>query len=649
MPDDPTLEQFLARVAAINPFLDNRVNGPAPAGQDVAEVHRGPFERLTGLAGEALQARCGLGAVLWGEAGVGKSHLLARLQRWAEDGGAFLVYLHNLQAAPDALPRSLVNAVVSRLSGGRRANFGFTPLYQLVRAGLIEAAGGVGTYSWRQLEQHHASWLDHLGPSGGDRLVQEVLFSFFRSAAHAGQGQKDDGVAGLAVRWLAGQALDPLESRFLGLPPGRHREEPQALEDAQQLKQVLVALSRLALAQGRPFLLALDQVDNLEPEQFAALSRFLEAVLDLAVNMLVITTGVRPTLDRWRQEGVVQSSAWDRIGQFEIALLPLPSPQAERLVQARVDDFLAPFAALGPVDDKRRDDRLFPLGRDWSKGHLLSRIEVRPRDAISLAREGWRKEQLALGRLGGADWLAGWPHKLGRLDDEGPALTPEQEQALLDQEVDREREAARARLLAEPAGLPPDGDRLASIVFDLLQQCRTAGVVPELANVQRLPPPRPGAQPTYHVQVQTQAPAGIQTTGLLVLTAGNATSAAGFLRRLLEDARPLDRVLLVTDVRVGLPLGERGQEYLTALRGQNSPELVEMEMHFTDVVDLEALHAVAGRARSGDVELDVPGGRRRPVTADEVVASHARRGRYLASALLRELVRASDPVLPLEG
>ncbi len=433
MPDEMTVDQLLARIATVNPFLDNRVNGPAPAGQDVAEVHHAAFERLTELAHQACQAGRGLGAVLWGEAGIGKSHLLARLQRWAQAKEAYLVYLHNLQAAPDALPRSLVHAVVSSLTLGRRSGFQVTPLYQLVRAGLIEATGQAGRFSWALLKHYHQRWLDRLGPAAGDRLVHEVRFACFRSASRAAQGHEDGSAATLAVRWLSGQALDPVEARFLDLPPGRQRDEPVALEDAQQLKQVLVALSRLALAHGKPLLLALDQVDNLDAEQFSALSRFLEAVLDMAANMLVVTSGVRATLNAWRQEGVVQSSAWDRIGQFEVALLPLPPAQAQRLVQARLDDFFAPFAGLGLLAARREADSLFPLGRAWSTRHLLPRIEVRPRDVISLARAGWHDEQRALARLGEEAWLADWPHEPVRVEDEGPPLTAEQEQALIDQ------------------------------------------------------------------------------------------------------------------------------------------------------------------------------------------------------------------------
>ena len=52
---DINLDAFLYRVLAVNPFLDNRVNGPSPQEADVAGIHQAAFERLTTLAGEALQ------------------------------------------------------------------------------------------------------------------------------------------------------------------------------------------------------------------------------------------------------------------------------------------------------------------------------------------------------------------------------------------------------------------------------------------------------------------------------------------------------------------------------------------------------------------------------------------------------------------
>ena len=138
------------------------------------------------------------------------------------------------------------------------------------------------------------------------------------------------------------------------------------LEDAQQIKQVLVALSRLAASNGQPFILAFDQVDNLDNEQFAALSRFLEsAAPDIAPNLLVVTAGVRASLERWRELGVVQHSAWDRLGQFEIALQRLNLDQARQLLHVRLDNFLAPFTGLEAVQQRRHEDALFPLGNGW--------------------------------------------------------------------------------------------------------------------------------------------------------------------------------------------------------------------------------------------------------------------------------------------
>src|SRR5262249_32513304 len=138
--DEGGLAAFFRRMATVNPFLDNRVNGPSARDVDVAGIHQVAFGRLTELAGEALQARRGIGAVLWGEAGAGQSPPLSRLARWAgQDGRAYLVSFHNLQAAPEYLPRSILHAVVGALTHGLRQNFYPTPLFDLAHGGALEA------------------------------------------------------------------------------------------------------------------------------------------------------------------------------------------------------------------------------------------------------------------------------------------------------------------------------------------------------------------------------------------------------------------------------------------------------------------------------------------------------------------------------
>ena len=81
------LEQFFAAVRRTNPFAADPVEGPPGAGADVERLGAAPFDRLTALAREACEQNQGRCAVLTGAPGTGKSHLLARLERWAGQGG----------------------------------------------------------------------------------------------------------------------------------------------------------------------------------------------------------------------------------------------------------------------------------------------------------------------------------------------------------------------------------------------------------------------------------------------------------------------------------------------------------------------------------------------------------------------------------
>ena len=99
------------------------------------------------LAGKAMKAPSGIGVALLGGAGVGKSHLLSRLYRWANEpapeGGprACYVYLHNILADPDRLPRYLLKYVVSRLSQGGRGPLFQTPLFGFLDRAIRHAYG----------------------------------------------------------------------------------------------------------------------------------------------------------------------------------------------------------------------------------------------------------------------------------------------------------------------------------------------------------------------------------------------------------------------------------------------------------------------------------------------------------------------------
>ncbi len=629
------LAAFFDRVLASNPFIDNRVTGLSADGVDVGDVHRTAFDQLTQLARQARDHRRGIGAVLWGEAGVGKSHLLSRLLRWAEhDGQAVAVYLHNLQASPDNLPRSLLKAVVSILTRGRAHGYGRTPLYRLVFALMAEALNHDDTvkHPWSKVERAYGKLIDGLSTDDptraalADRTIYNVLYRFLRSAYRAPK-TRDDGEAGLAVRWLSGDGLDAAEGRRLGLPPGRVPDEPAALADNQQIKQVLVALSRAALAGNKPFLLCFDQVDNLDDDQAAALSRFLEAVIDSAPNLLVVTAGVQASLLHWREIKVFQDSAWDRLKQFEIPLQRLTRSEGRRIVAARLEKVVTPFEAAEPVRRRLHEDDLFPLGRRWEEAFIGDKVDLRPRDVINWAREGWGREQEWLRKRGGAAWLEQW----GRREPDNGAVvewTLEQIRDEIDRKTAQKMAEYREELRAQSETRPADAAHLTGLIAALVRQA--GGFAVELS-----PSARTTEQDPFSLVVRRQAERASRT-GVLVLAEASATTTTYALRYILKSADSVERILLVTDERQPLVFGRqpdaKGKQHYEELRNAGPDRFRHITMTWEEYIRLDALRAVVGMAHSGDLEIELPGGNARAVSEEEVIESHRRQGRLCLRA-----------------
>jgi hypothetical protein len=638
-----SLDEFFARILADNPFTDNRINAPSVADVDVAAIHQSAFDRLTGLAYEARDQKRGIGAVLWGEAGIGKSHLLSRLARWADaDDRACRVYIHNLQAGPERLPRTLLKLVLGELTEGRERQFHKTALYALTRAFLVEMIDkSTGTCPWPLVQRAFRLLGARLAagePSRAalvDSTTSDVLFSFFQSATRAWTKGANEEAAALAVRWLSGETLDVDESRLLGLPPGRWRDEPLALADNQQIKQVLVAISRMALSRGQPFVLCFDQVDNLDSDQAAALARFLEALIDSAPNLLIVTAGIKPSLLHWRQTKIIQDSAWDRLAQFEIDLHRLNPAEALRIVASRLVRALKSHIHLDAIKQQIHQDALFPLGDSWQQEFIDGKVEVRPRDMINWAREGWRREQAKLKARGGMDWLSNW----GKGNSEGTPTETDRDdlRALIDRKVLEKLNEHKGRRLASRRSLPPSAANLAGIVAKLLKQCRdTDGLYDTVEVLECDSEKKP---PQHDLLLRRRLPNGnVATTGLLFLDCSNGNATRAALLRLLHAAPMPDRQFLVTDERQPPSIAEKGQEFLNELNRRISPPFRHLSLRFMEVAELDALVSLVGFAQAGDLEIEPQAGRSKAIKVPEVIDSLHRQGCFLASRLLRELL-----------
>ncbi|MGO8748517.1 MAG: hypothetical protein ACLQNE_21285 [Thermoguttaceae bacterium] len=687
------MEPLFAEIIRDNPFLSSAVNGPTEGSIDVGTVHQQPFCELVEAAEEVQRLRTHAGQVVWGEAGIGKSHLLTRLCRWGEeDGRAAVIFLHNIQPSPEYLPQYVLKCVVQRLLRGRAQGLHGTPLYWLVTTAIQQAlrefpqAVAVGGCHG-QLAAHAEETLagkPPVAPSPGkppvapgavapgarearaaylqlvDRLVQEnpsagidartiyhVLFWFFLGAYREHYRDGNDWAARLAVRWLSGDVLEREEAEELSLRVSDDPENPATLPGKQAVESVLIALAELASLSGQPFILCFDQVDNLEAEQVRALTQFLHPLIDHGRNLLVIMSGVQSKLLQFVKEGVILRAAWERIALDErgIRLGRIPLDQARQILKARLDDFRTPLDGIPAARPPFQEDDLFPLGSGWFQSRTAELLDCRPRDVIHWARDRWRDQQRRIRDLGGSAWLAQWTAHDGPFAAGGnlPAELPADELARqIDDQTARKIGEEIVRRKMSPETLPADAANLAGLVEGLLRQCLRDDATYAIRRIERGRPEKAGRLPRYHLLLYGPERSGGSEfrLGLMFLATENRTSTAAALRRMVDDPQPPDRVFLICDQRQPLVFGEKGREYFDRLANRTPERFECLELSFDEYAELDALQAVIGDARSGDLEVDLPGGMARRVQESEAILSHHRQDRYRRHRLLGLLLAA---------
>jgi hypothetical protein len=626
---DPRPKFFEAMLSA-NPFAMNRISDPSQMDCDVASIHQAEFDRLVEGAQEAFRDNRGVGSLLLGSAGTGKSHLLARLSRWAQQRACF-VYLHNIQVNPSDMSRYLLKGCVTRLAEDRLDRLHETPLFSVVLSAIKAAAkeeqiDRINDDNREEIYRRLAKRLE------GDERVFDVIFRFFfyvaRSLKRVREPVRTENaeLAALAVRWLKGDMLDRDEARRIGQKPAKPDDEVVQLgEDL--VPVVLTNISRLARVSGRPFILCVDQADNMADEQLTALGRSLHALIDSARNMYVVVAGVRDVLIRKIQEGVIPEAAADRLDyQRPIFIKRIAPDQARMVVRQRLAAFHQ--RAISTADNLPiHEDELFPLGEQWFQDSLAQEVELRPRDVLTRAADRWRFAQGEIRERGGEAWLKSW--RQAKPPPVPNILTPEEIQAAIDKKVhDKLVEAVSARRL-QPGQLPSDQGNLLGLTEKLLRQCLSTDQGYTIRGLTVL-----GGTKQVDLIVEEAVGDRLIRNHVEFVVTGSKTSAAARLRKLLESPKA-DHRILVTECRVPLQVGDAGAKRLGALQALGAEVFQHVDLSFEQYAQMDAMMSVVGEARSQDLEVEPRRGYVLPVTEQQVIESYHRHDRYRQQPLLR--------------
>jgi hypothetical protein len=368
-----------------NPFRENVVQDAWQNPVDISEIHAAAFDAC--LAGIESAARAVPDSLLiYGAAGSGKTHLLARLQRHlaetarsAPDNVLRCVFSFvRLQTSPALLWQHVRRRLATDLM---RREQGLTQLQRLVghqlgigwgrtaRAGILELRV-LRSEDEAALVQHLRELAMKLDLPRNLCMVLEQLV--FNRNVHD------------ASAWLAGDGLPESALQGLGLGPDNDEDREEVA------RHITTALCRLA-GETLPIVFCFDQVESLQrtATDEEALFRFGRMAADLHDadhNVFLITCLQAAFVDQFKS--AVRAADLDRIARRSALLEPLTRAQASSLLQSR----LVAAPELSNLRAQHPNEPLYPLANNFP-ADLPLEPALTPRRALSLAARAFEERQ----------------------------------------------------------------------------------------------------------------------------------------------------------------------------------------------------------------------------------------------------------------
>jgi hypothetical protein len=362
-------DQLCRRMAqAANPFSSSRVDTPFQHFADDRQVNSTAFARLSAvLRSVAADANHqSQGAVLIGEPGAGKTHLVMRLAEEVLQSNRLLFIRQPTQAASvlfHVYSRTL-ESLVERVGDGAHSQLDLLLIRSIRR---IVAATGASTERDREiLSALEAEDLGRLGQEGSDARRQrweriEACLLRWWADHHSASGFGRQILQGLlrycryseprrresCRRWLSTGEHEPVDRELEGLSPWN--DEQLREEFSLQALRVIGLLCCL----DQPLILVFDQVEGLWLEgNRPVLLRFGEVIKELFTHVPYALVLVTLFPDRWQQfQADFDGSITGRVAQHVIQLEQPRPDQIEAILDLRLEPLEASSLELFSTDE----------------------------------------------------------------------------------------------------------------------------------------------------------------------------------------------------------------------------------------------------------------------------------------------------------
>jgi len=352
-----------------NPLSSSRVDTPFQSFVDEMKVNETAFRRLSAVLKSVAsdRNRQSKGAVLLGDPGSGKTHMLMRLanetletnrllfirQPTQASSVLFHIYSRTLESLVEQVGHShtqldllLIRSIRTIFRNDSSEVASDLKILEALEAEDLTLLGKEGTSVrrsiWERIEARVLRWwADNQSGSGSGRQILQGLLRYCR---YKRQDLKES-----CRRWLATGEHEPIEKELEGLSPWNDHQMRE--EFSLQALRVIGHLSCL----DKPLIMVFDQLEGLWIEgNRNILLRFGEVIKELFTHVPYALILVTLFPNRWSQfKNDFDESITDRIAQDVIALDQPRADQLEEILNLRLKPLGATIRELLSDDELR--------------------------------------------------------------------------------------------------------------------------------------------------------------------------------------------------------------------------------------------------------------------------------------------------------